>query len=328
MEFSEVCGHQGIKQLLTTALQTGHIGHAYLFEGPAGVGKYSMASAFAAAIVGGKSERHPDIITVTNQLYDENKKQENLLVDTIRQMRKDVYIMPYTAARKVYILPHADSMNTEAQNSLLKVFEEPPAYCTIVLLAENANALLPTIRSRAVLVHFHPLPPEEVEAYLLSHTALEPAAAALKARMSDGCIGRALTLAEDAAADALRQELLAAVINLCEGGNRPLYDFVLLLKRNKDALPLLFAVLRSWFRDVLHIKQIGKTAEVINADQREALLLFCSKITRAAAYACLAATAKYERIIAANANYPIAVLCMATEYWEEIHGRNYRSTIQ
>ena len=127
MRMSEITGHEGIKKLLRGIISSGHIGHAYIFEGAEGIGRLSLAKAFAEELSGGFSvENNPDIIVVTNELYDPSKKQKNVLIDTVRAMKADIYIKPYHSDRKVYIIPNSDTMQEPAQNSLLKIFEEPP----------------------------------------------------------------------------------------------------------------------------------------------------------------------------------------------------------
>ena len=162
VRFSDIAGHERIKNVLVRSFEDGHVGHAYIFEGCRGIGRLSAAKAFAQLLMCenpadgevcgrckscamAESENHPDIQIVTNQLYDSTKKSADILVDTVRCMKRDIYIKPYCAERKIYIVPRADTMNVHAQNSLLKVLEEPPEYCTIILIAENSNQFLPTI---------------------------------------------------------------------------------------------------------------------------------------------------------------------------------------
>ena len=89
----------------------------------------------------------PDIIRVTHE------KPNSISVDDIReQVNNDIVIRPYSSKYKVYIIADADKMTVQAQNALLKTIEEPPSYAVIMLLTENAEALLPTIRSRCVMM--------------------------------------------------------------------------------------------------------------------------------------------------------------------------------
>lgn len=95
---------------------------------------------------------HPDVITIGLPLDDKGRPKKEILVDQIRGMISDAYIMPNEAERKVYIVENADSMNTAAQNAALKLLEEPPAGVVILLCAVNTRQLLPTVRSRCTEV--------------------------------------------------------------------------------------------------------------------------------------------------------------------------------
>ena len=326
MAFEQVRGNETVKALLRHTLASGRVGHAYILEGIRGVGRMTMARAFAGALLGtDKPESHPDFAVVTNQLYDPSRKQENVLVDTIRSMKRDVYIRPYAGERKLYVIPRADTMQAPAQNSLLKEFEEPPGYCSIILLAENANAFLPTILSRALVLRLHPLEHSQVAAFLTEERGIPPERAAQLAVLSGGAIGKALDMLEDDEVFALREETLGHMLAMMDGNYKTMYDFIRFMKQNRGSADFILEILLSWSRDLMHLKLGGGQFAVINADKEEQLRAFCGRLTRTAAFRFSEITVKYRCIIGQNANYPVAVLCMATEYWEEIHGRDHRS---
>lgn len=331
MKMQDIIGHSAAKQQLCDSADCGHISHAYIFEGPSGVGRLSLAKAFAERIAGCQRdvniENNPDIIVVTNELYDSSKKKKSVSIDTIRSMKADVYIKPYMSERKVYIIPKADSMQTPAQNSLLKVFEEPPEYCTIILIVSNSAALLPTILSRATLLRLQPLDVDDVENYLKEKRNIEGERAKSLSIMSGGSIGKALMLSEDEEITALRTEIIGHMVAICESGYKPLYDFIKFLKQNKAAISVILDIMLGWSSDIVQIKIAGDAELVLNTDKKAELSKVCSRITREAAFRFEEIVAKYSLAITRNANYPIAVQCMATEYWEEIHGRNYRSAL-
>ena len=111
-------------------------------------------------------ETHPDIIFVRREEDPNNKDRlrKTLGVQAVReQLVDDVIVKPYQSAFKVYIVPEAEKMTTEAQNAILKTLEEPPSYAVILLLVTRADALLPTIRSRCVTLSFSPLTEGEIE---------------------------------------------------------------------------------------------------------------------------------------------------------------------
>ena len=96
---------------------------------------------------------HPDVITVSRATDSSGNPKKEITVDQVRAMVSDSYVMPNEAARKVYIVEDADLMNTQAQNAALKLLEEPPAGAMFILCVENAQQLLPTVRSRCSILN-------------------------------------------------------------------------------------------------------------------------------------------------------------------------------
>jgi DNA polymerase-3 subunit delta' len=121
-------------------------------------------------------------------------------VDAVRFLRQDVLIPPNDLDTKIYIIEDAHTMTVQAQNALLLTLEEPPPYVLFLLLCDDADGLLETIRSRAPILRTRPVPDEEIRAFLkerrISLSEEDLAAVLLRA---DGCIGQALTLADSRA---------------------------------------------------------------------------------------------------------------------------------
>lgn len=202
MPFSSLLGNRRIKENLTAALRQGKLAHFYLICGPAGSGKKTLAKLLSAAAMCQGTDRpcghcepcrkmmhgvHPDVITV------EDPEHKTVPVRIIRQMRDDVFIKPNEGERKIYIFPQ--EMGLEGQNALLKILEEPPKYGLFLLLAENPEKILPTVRSRCVELKMQPL-----EDALLRQTLQEEfpslPAQTIDAAMaySGGFLGQARTL--------------------------------------------------------------------------------------------------------------------------------------
>lgn len=177
MGFDSLLGNERLKSNLCAAIKQDRISHFYLISGPAGSGKRTLARLLAAAILCERSgadrpclscaacrkvmaDMHPDFITV-----DEPEKK-TVSVNLIRRTQADVYIQPNEASRKIYLFPRAQDMGPAAQNALLKVLEEPPRYSVFLLLAENPNDLLPTVRSRCTPLPLQPLPERILDAQL------------------------------------------------------------------------------------------------------------------------------------------------------------------
>jgi DNA polymerase-3 subunit delta' len=164
MGFETLLGNRQLKENLINSLSRGRTSHFYLISGPEGSGKHTLARLLAAALMCESPESpclhcaacrkilagtHPDLITV------EDPDHKNIAVKIIRQMRDDMFIRPNEGRRKIYFLPQ--SLGTEGQNALLKILEEPPSYGAFILLTENPEALLPTVRSRCVELKLLPL---------------------------------------------------------------------------------------------------------------------------------------------------------------------------
>ena len=136
-------------RLLDAALREGPA-HAYLFHGPPGVGKREVARTFGRALLETTREFHPD-------LYELDALGEMIRIDAIRELRRDLHMRPFEAARRLYLVHRAHLMNEDAADALLKDLEEPPSYAVIVLVADDLGPLPETIRSRCQLVPFHRL---------------------------------------------------------------------------------------------------------------------------------------------------------------------------
>jgi DNA polymerase-3 subunit delta' len=131
-------------------------------------------------------QTHPDVLVIPP-----DPPQMMIKVDQVRRVIEHIYFRPSEARERVFIFTDSAFMK-EAANSLLKVLEEPPDFATIFLLAENSGELLPTIRSRSMVLQLRALSTEEIEQYLTKHRPeWKPAQRALVARLSEGAIGRA-----------------------------------------------------------------------------------------------------------------------------------------
>ena len=167
MGFEALLGNERLRQNISRSIARGRISHFYLISGPKGSGKHTLARLLAAAIhcTGTQkpcmqctacrkvlSGNHPDYITI------DDPEKKTVPVDLIRQAKADIYVRPNEADKKVYLFPRAQDMGIPGQNALLKVLEEPPAYGVFILLTDNPEKLLPTVRSRCTELTLTALP--------------------------------------------------------------------------------------------------------------------------------------------------------------------------
>ena len=159
--FHDIIGHEKIKEHLQKAIGYQRVSHAYILSGEEGMGRKTIAKAFAMTLLCEKhgtepcmechsckqflSGNHPDVIWVTHE------KPASIGVDDVRiQINDTVSIRPYSSPYKIYLVDEAEKMTVQAQNALLKTIEEPPAYAVLVLITTNPEVFLPTILSRCI----------------------------------------------------------------------------------------------------------------------------------------------------------------------------------
>ncbi|MDR0406323.1 MAG: DNA polymerase III subunit, partial [Clostridiales bacterium] len=236
MSFDGIYGHEEIKKRLSAAAANGTASHAYIFCGGAGIGKTMTARAFADALTDGSGA---DVIVVTNAYYGVKDKAA-LSVETVRAARVDMYTKPYLADRRVFLFPEAETMTAGAQNALLKVFEEPPPYCVILLLTQNEYALLPTVRSRAVTVRFSPLPDATVRRYLTERYGVADSVAV---GLAAGSIAAADELASQGETTALAREFAAVLQRFSGADKRCVYEVIAIFEREKAQFDVLLGVM-------------------------------------------------------------------------------------
>ena len=203
-DFEAVSEQHEAKRLLNAALADGPA-HAYLLHGPSGVGKRDLALLFAAELLGdhARVERrtHPD-------LYVLEPLGDQIRIDDIRGLRHDLHMRPFEAARRVYVVFGADTMNEDAADALLKDLEEPPPYAVILLVADDLGPLPETIRSRCQLVSFRRLSETAVRDAVRARAPGLPDEEVLTiARVAGGRLDRAERLL-DPAAQQRREQLL------------------------------------------------------------------------------------------------------------------------
>ena len=208
MGFESLLGNERLKENLRMSVSRGRISHFYLISGPAGSGKHTLARLLSAAILCQGEEKpclscnacrkvmgasHPDVITV------EDPEHKNVAVKIVREARADMYVMPNEGSRKIYIFPQ--ELGIEGQNALLKVLEEPPEYGVFMLLSDNPEKLLPTVRSRCTELNLLALPENTLEA-ALQKAFPEADSESLAAAISrSGCyLGQAKAILADGAA--------------------------------------------------------------------------------------------------------------------------------
>jgi DNA polymerase III subunit delta' len=228
MAFSAILGQVKALTLLSRALTSERLAHAYLLSGPDGVGKTTAALDLAAVLLcrqplAGKpcgscpgctkyrSGNHPDFMRI-------RPDGAAIKIEQIRKLKKALTFAPFESERRVVVLDDVHTMRREAGNSLLKILEEPPPGNLLLLIGNATGSLLGTIVSRCQVIPFSPLPTELAATIIAHHhPEMDNAAALALAALADGCPGQALAM-ETGGILELYHSLLDAVL---VGGHNP-----------------------------------------------------------------------------------------------------------
>ncbi len=306
--------------------------HSYIFEGLTGVGKFTAALLFASALhcTGEKKPCgicpdckkhcagvHPDLYIID--------KEGTIKVDDIRNLTEELFIRPAVSKKKIFIIRNADNLTQDAQNALLKAFEEPPEYAIIILISSNSGNLLQTVRSRGVKIEFEAFSEEDIFKYLTSFYNQNEQKARFIAKYSGGVIGRAIRICEDESFFSQRQEMFEKITRLT-GARSTIFDVAELFGiKNKSGFlksDFAFELFLSFMRDVLALKT---QTEIINVDMKKMIEDFSSKVTLTMAITITERALNTKKQLNASMKYDLWIVDMLINCWEDIHGKSSRN---
>jgi DNA polymerase III subunit delta' len=332
MAFAEVLGHDRVKALLSQSLEQRRLPPALLLAGPDGVGKKTLALAAARTLLceagGGEAcdrcatcrrvlralatlpelrsraekERdpslrnhvlHPDLVLV-------EPWPTGIKIEQIRDLVREVAGRPFEARARAFVIDDAHEMTEQASNALLKCLEEPPATSHVLLVSAAPQALLPTIRSRCQLLRLGPLTASLLEAYLRDRAGLPADEARLRAALSGGSLGTALTFASDDYR-ALRADLLTILEGIDRAGAVARMSAAEKLA-DVDDLPLALAALRSLLRDAAALRLGLPPERLLNADVADRLSGLAQGRLAESALALADAVGEAREALEGNAN--------------------------
>ena len=316
--FKDILGHEQIKEHFKNAVETGKVSHAYILSGEAGMGRKSLANAFALSLLceKGKPEpcmqchacrqvlsgNHPDLIYVTHE------KPASIGVDEIReQINNTIMIRPYSSYYKIYIVDEAEKMTVQAQNALLKTIEEPPSYAVILLLTENANSLLPTICSRCVMLKLRNIKDQLVKRYLMEPLQVPDYKADVCTAFAQGNIGKAAMLAGSEHFNEIKDEAVRLLKNIDTMELGDLVEAVKRISAYKIEITDYLDILMIWYRDVLIYKATMNIDRLIFGEEIDSISERAKKSSYEGIETILEALEKAKARLRANVNFDLVM---------------------
>lgn len=297
--FQGLLGNEDTKTRVGTAIERGSVAHAFLIDGPSGSGKTTLATEIAAAMncesknntalplpcgVCNNCRRiyswnFPDV-----KLLAKQKDRASIGVVAVKDFREDMFLSSTESDHKIYIIKDAQSMTVESQNTLLKVLEEPPAGVMIILLAEECDKILTTIKSRVQYVSMARFSEDELKSYLLKNNAdaermsrEEPEKFSGILMSADGRLGEAMRLTDKKQAeenDSARGEAQAIISAIsARSAFSDIFSAVSALPQKRTELLLSLERIISALRDLIVLRQDSGARTVFFMDRAAAIKL-------------------------------------------------------
>ncbi len=289
-------GHEWAVDMLRQHAAHDEIRHAYLFCGPPGLGRRTLALRLAQALNCTKplapgvpcglcrdckqieAMQHPDM-NVIQALDGDNLPKEGgtLKVDQIREVQRSLSLKPYQSKYRVALFLRFQEANDNAANALLKTLEEAPAHAILLLTADTPEQLLPTIISRCEILRLRPLPIEAVESDLI-YRGVDEERARLLAHISGGRPGYARRLVEDITLLEKRDERLNDLQTLLPAARVEKFSYADKLSKDKDAMRQAIIIWLSYWRDVM-LRVAGAETPLINVDRNMEIEFLAGRLT-------------------------------------------------
>ena len=310
MYFEKIRGQRFAKKYLSNSIKSNMISHAYMFEGPSGVGKNTMARELAATLLDMENLfNSPDYIEITP---DGN----SIKIAQIRKLQSDILVKPYKSY-KIYVIDEAQKMTVEAQNALLKTLEEPPKYAIIILITNNKESLLDTIKSSCEIIKFTPIPLVEVADYL-TQTGVDKNRASLLANFSRGSMQKAIELSESEDFHIMRDEVQKYVETFLTGSMLDIMDIQSSIEKYKDNITNVLDLLVNYFRDIMMVKENVDSSMIINLDRLVFIKNMSTKITYSQLSKIIDIIEETKNKLRSNCNFNISIQVMTLNIYEVI----------
>ena len=310
MYFNNIIGQEFAKKYMTNSIKKDKVNHAYMFEGIDGIGKNLFAKEFGKLLINVDNvDNSPDYINI-------EPTGSSIKIAQIRELQSDIIIKPHSKY-KIYVINHAEKMTVESQNALLKTLEEPPEYAIIILVTNNKESLLPTIKSRCEIIKFLPISIMELKKYLMDRD-IEEKRAVLLANFSRGSIEKALELSESSDFSIMRDDIQKYIKDILDKNMVEILNISNDIDKYKDKIIVVLDMMINYFRDIMICKDRVDKDMVINGDRITFIQNMSNKITYSQVSKIIDIIEETKRKMRSNCNFSVSIQVMALNIYEVI----------
>jgi DNA polymerase III subunit delta' len=315
-----IIGNEKTIDRLKRSVKSGELSHSYIFEGPDGIGKKTLAMEFARIILCNSEERpcgscsscrkiesgnHPDLF-VQKPEKKKNSVKAAYSVSDIERIQIEMRRKPNESEKKVFIITEGEKLSLDSQNKFLKTIEEPSENVVTLILVNNANTLLKTTVSRCQLIKLERVSPEALEKYLESRYGQVDRIDTVIA-FADGNIGRAIELLKDEEFQSRRDRTIDMTIDIMEKDVTKVFSGLKFFEDEKEHTAEMLDIMMSWFRDLLVVQKTGSEKHLINKDKARTLKTQTEILTVSQIYDIVKRVGETKLDIDRNVNYQLAV---------------------
>ncbi|PBI45231.1 ATP-binding protein [Clostridioides difficile] len=310
MYFENIIGQDFAKKYLTNSIKKNKLNNAYMFEGMDGIGKKKFADELSKLLLDYENlENSPDYVLI-------KPDGNSIKIAQIRNLQSDIVIRPHKDY-KIYIINNAEKMTVEAQNALLKTLEEPPNYAIIILVTNNKESLLETIKSRCDIIKFSPIPIEDLKRYLIN-TGIEEERAQLLAIFSRGSIENALNLSQSSEFSMMREDIQQYIQIMLDKNIVEILNIPNNMEKYRGKIIALLDMMINYFRDIIILKENVNKNMLINVDKLVFIKNMSGKISYSQLSKIIDIIEDAKSKIKSNCNFNISIQVMSLNIYEVI----------
>ncbi len=310
MYFENIIGQNLPKRYMTNAINNNKISHAYMFEGSKGIGKKEFAKELSRILLNKLNlDNEPDYIEI-------KPDGSSIKISQIRKFQSDIVIKPH-GKYKIYVIHESEKMTVEAQNAMLKTLEEPPKYAIIILVTNNKETLLDTIKSRCEIIKFTPIPEAQLSDYLIKNNVDEQRAK-IASSFSRGSLDKATELANSSEFTIMREDIQEYIETLLDRNLIDILSANSIIDKYKGEIDSVLDIMINYFRDVMLIKENIDKKTIINGDRITLVQNINKKISYSQVSKIIDIIEDIKKKLRSNCNFNISVQVMALNIYEVI----------